>query len=145
MIELRPISKKYTEILSDNYNMSPEDTDKLIAQSDSELFKDKFFKIYVIMIEEIVVGTISLYEHSANVVSIGPDIFEEYRLRGYATEAMKAIMDIAKTKGYKVVFQQIRKNNTASISLHTKLGFETDNCIFKNRNDNEVSIYLKPI
>ena len=56
---------------------------------------------------------------------------------------MKAIMGIA--KGYKIVSQQIRTNNTASIALHTKLGFETDNCIFKNKNDNEVSIYFKLI
>ncbi|MBQ8077698.1 MAG: GNAT family N-acetyltransferase [Eubacterium sp.] len=144
-MELRPISKEYTEILSDKYNMSLEDINKLITQSDSELFENKFFKMYVIMVAELIVGTISVYEHSANVVSIGPDIFEEYRQRGYATEAMKAIMDIAKAKGYKVVFQQIRTNNTASIALHTKLGFETDNCIFKNKNDNEVSIYLKPV
>jgi len=144
-MELRPISKEYTEILSDKYNMSLEDINKLITQSDSELFENKFFKMYVIMIAELIVGTISIYEHSANVVSIGPDIFEEYRQCGYATEAMKAIMDIAKAKGYKVVFQQIRTNNTASIALHTKLGFETDNCIFKNKNDNEVSIYLKPV
>ena len=144
-MELRPISKEYTEILSDKYNMSLEDINKLITQSDSELFENKFFKMYVIMIAELIVGTISIYEHSANVVSIGPDIFEEYRQCGYATKAMKAIMDIAKAKGYKVVFQQIRTNNTASIALHTKLGFETDNCIFKNKNDNEVSIYLKPV
>ena len=144
-MELRPISKEYTEILSDKYNMSLEDINKLITQSDSELFENKFFKMYVIMIAELIVGTISIYEHSANVVSIGPDIFEEYRQCGYTTEAMKAIMDIAKAKGYKVVFQQIRTNNTASIALHTKLGFETDNCIFKNKNDNEVSIYLKPV
>lgn len=144
-MELRPISKEYTEILSDKYNMSLEDINKLITQSDSELFENKFFKMYVIMIAELIVGTISIYEHSANVVSIGPDIFEEYRQRGYATKAMKAIMDIAKAKGYKVVFQQIRTNNTASIALHTKLDFETDNCIFKNKNDNEVSIYLKPV
>ena len=145
MIELRPISKEYTEILSDKYNMSLEDINKLITQSDSELFEDKYFKMFVIMIAELIVGTISIYEHSANVVSIGPDIFEEFRQRGYATEAMKAIMDIAKAKGYKIVSQQIRTNNFASIALHTKLGFETDNCIFKNRNDNEVIIYLKLI
>ena len=145
MLELKPVSKAFTELLLEKFNMSLEDVDKLIAQSNSELYTDKFFKMYAVMLGELCVGTISLYEHSASVVSIGPHIFEEYRQCGYATEAMKAIMDIAKAKGYKVVFQQIRTNNTASIALHTKLGFETDNCIFKNKNDNEVSIYLKPV
>ena len=145
MIKLRPISEADAILLSEKFNTSLEDINKLLFQSNSELYEDRFFKMYAVMLGELCVGTISLYEHSASVVSIGPHIFEEYRQRGYATEAMKAIMDVAKSKGYKIISQQIRTNNTASIELHTKLGFETDNCIFKNRNDNKVYIYLKSI
>ena len=86
MIELRPISEEYAEILSVKYSLSLEDIEKLIMKSNSELFENKFFKMYLIMTGELVVGTISLYGHSANVVSIGPDVFEEYRQCGYATD-----------------------------------------------------------
>lgn len=145
MLELKPVSKAFTELLLEKFNMSLEDVDKLIAQSNTELYEDNFFKMYAVILGELCVGTISLYEHSASVVSIGPHIFEEYRQCGYATEAMEIAMDIAKAKSYRIISQQIRINNTASTKLHTKLGFETDNCIFKNRNGNEVYIYLKSI
>ena len=127
------------------YNMSLESTSKLIMQSSSELYEDKFFKMFVVLNEQVCVGMISLYEHSSSIVSIGPDIFKKYRQRGYATEAMKAAMDIARAKGYKIVCQQIRTNNNASIKLHTKLGFETDNYVFRNRNNNEIVLYIKSL
>ncbi len=56
---------------------------------------------------------------------------------------MKLAMKIAKNKGYKLVSQQIRVNNTASIALHKKLGFETDEYIYKNRHNNDVQIFIK--
>lgn len=145
MTELRPISVDNSELLSEKYNMSVEDTDSLIARSEAELYEDRYFKMFAVSDGEVCVGIISLYEHSASVISIGPDIFEEYRRRGFATEAVKAAMDIAREKGYKIVFQQIRTDNIASIRLHKKLGFETDNNTFKNRNGNEVCIYLKSL
>jgi len=145
MIVLRPISDAYTELLLSKCNMSSEDVNRLMAASDSGLYENKYFKMFVVLEGELCVGTISLYEHSASVVSVGPEIFEEYRRRGYATEAMKTAMDIAKSKGYKIVCQQIRTNNSASIKLHTKLGFETDDVIYVNRNNNEVNVYLKPL
>ena len=60
-------------------------------------------------------------------------------------QAMKAAMKAAKLKGYKVVFQQIRTDNTASIKLHTKLGFETDKYDYVNKNNHTVNIYLKSL
>ncbi len=145
MLELKPISEADTELLMAKYNMSLESTSKLIMQSSSELYEDKFFKMFVVLNEQVCVGMISLYEHSSSIVSIGPDIFKKYRQRGYATEAMKAAMDIARAKGYKIVCQQIRTNNNASIKLHTKLGFETDNYVFRNRNNNEIVLYIKSL
>lgn len=52
-------------------------------------------------------------------------------------------MEVAKNKGYKLVSQQIRVNNTASIALHNKLGFETDGYTYKNKKDNDVHIFIK--
>ena len=145
MIALQPISVDYTELLMLKYEMSKDDAKKLITQSETELLNNKYFKMFAILNNEMCVGIVSLYEHSASVISIGPEIFEEYRNCGYATEAMKIAMNIVKTKGYKIVCQQIRTNNAASIQLHTKLGFETDNYSFFNKNKNEVVIYLKTL
>ncbi len=145
MIELSPVSAEYTQFLSTHFNMSADESSRLIAKSDSELFENRFFKMYMVLNNGSCIGFVSLYEHSSSVVSIGPEIFEGYRNHGYGTEALKKAIDIAKLKGYRIICQQIRTNNTASIKLHAKLGFETDNYDYKNKNGNIINIYLKAL
>ena len=99
--------------------------------------------MFAIVKDEEIVGRISLYQHSANVISCGPEIFEGYCRQGFAKEAMLLAMDIAKSSGYKVVMQQIRADNVASVALHNSLGFETDGYVYRNQKGNEVLIYIK--
>ena len=58
---------------------------------------------------------------------------------------MVLAMELAHQKGYKIVSQQIRTDNTASIALHKALGFETSGAIYTNAKGNQVSIYLKSL
>lgn len=83
-------------------------------------YEGKYFEMFAIVKDEEIVGRISLYQHSENVISCGPEIFEGYRRQGFAKEAMMLAMDIVKSKGYKVVMQQIRADNVASVALHNK-------------------------
>ncbi|MBR3620525.1 MAG: GNAT family N-acetyltransferase [Clostridia bacterium] len=145
MITLQPISNENIELISQYYKMSVEDKEALLNESEMELHDNKFFKMFAILNDEKCVGTISLYEHSASVISIGPEVFDEYRRCGYATEAMIIAMNIAKSKDYKIVCQQIRTNNFASMKMHAKLGFETDNYLYVNKNNNNINIYLKSL
>lgn len=108
-------------------------------------YEGKYFEMFAIVRDKEIVGRISLYQHSENVVSCGPEIFEEYRRQGLAKEAMTLALDIAKSKGYKIVLQQIRVDNVASIALHNSLGFETDEYVYRNKKGNEVCIYLKSL
>ncbi len=108
-------------------------------------YEGKYFEMFAIAKDEEVVGRISLYQHSENVVSCGPEIFSGYRRHGLAKEAMPFAMDMAKSKGYKVVLQQIRVDNVASIALHNSLGFETDGYVYRNKKGNEVLIYIKAL
>ena len=106
-------------------------------------YEGKYFEMFAIVKDEEIVGRISLYQHSENVISCGPEIFEGYCRLGFAKKAMMLAMDIAKSKGYKVVMQQIRADNVASIALHNSLGFETDGYVYTNKKGNEVLIYIK--
>ena len=108
-------------------------------------YEGKYFEMFAIVRDKEIVGRISLYQHSENVVSCGPEIFEEYRRQGLAKEAMTLALDIAKNKGYKIVLQQIRVDNVASIALHNNLGFETDEYAYRNKKGNGVCIYLKSL
>ena len=124
-------------------DLSVEEIESLICKWNEKQVNDKYFEIFAILLDEKIVGTISLYQHSKDVISIGPEIFEVYRQQGLAKEAMMLACSIAKEKGYKIVSQQIRTNNIASIALHSSLGFETNGSTYINGKGNQVAIYLK--
>lgn len=105
----------------------------------------KYFDMLAIMHNNKIVGTISLYQHSDSIISIGPEVFLPFRRQGFGKDAMLIALETAKNKGYKIVCQQIRSNNAASIALHQKLDFETDGYGYKNRKGNEVFIFLKSL
>ncbi len=115
----------------------------VICDWNKKQFNGKYFEMFAIVSNEKIVGTISLYQHSSEIVSIGPEVFCEYRRKGFAKEAMICACQMAKEKGYKIVSQQIRIDNYASIALHSSLGFETSEIVFTNPKGNQVLIYLK--
>ncbi len=147
MLTLRRFDSSDTALISARFNIPMEKTDSMIEEWNSGLFNGTYFEIFAVQNDEddSVVGTVSLYEHSKSIISIGPEIFKEYRRRGFARVAMMEAMRIAKQKGYKIALQQIRTDNNASIKLHESLGFERDTYIYKNRKGNDVFIYLKII
>ena len=107
-------------------------------------YNGKYFEMFAVCVEEEIIGTISLYQHGDDTISAGPEIFAEYRQRGYASAAMEQALAYAKAQGYKIAVAQIRKNNTASIRLHEKLGFALESETI-NRHGNEVFVYTKTL
>lgn len=126
-----------------NVNMSINEIKELFAKWQEKEFEGKYFEMFAVLKDNEIVGMISLYQHSESVISCGLEIFECYRKQGIAEEAMILAMGIAKTKGYKLVLQQIRLDNIASVSLHKKLGFESDGYTYKNKKGNDVVIFIK--
>lgn len=145
MILLRNLKKEDTSKLQKyGYSdLTAEQVEALICDWSKKQVNGKYFEMFAIVSENKIVGTISLYQHSSEVVSIGPEIFCEYRRKGFAKEAMIIACQKAKEKGFKIVSQQIRTNNAASIALHSSLGFETNELVYTNAKGNQVSIYLK--
>lgn len=74
-------------------------------------------------------------------IHIGPEIFPEFRRKGFAKKAMIMACDIAKEKGYLLVSQRIRVDNVASIALHTSLGFKMCGEAFINSKGNKICVY----
>ena len=95
------------------------------------------------------------HEHRGKEITVErlAEIFLELQARGAAninlvtavhfTPHVIKALDIAKKKGYKIVSQQIRINNIASLALHSSLRFETNSLIYTNSKGNQVAIYLK--
>ncbi len=117
----------------------------MITDWNKNSYNNRYFEMFAVIYDNNIIGLISIYEHSDNVVSIGPEIFPEYRKQGYGFQAMEKAMTFAKEKEYKIISQQVRTNNTASQKLHVKLGFETDGYVYKNMHGNDVFIFLKSI
>lgn len=146
MVALRNFTDDVFVLQKNQYqSMESKEIQKMISEWNKKEFQDKYFEMFAIINNSIVVGSISLYQHSKSVISFGVDVFEGYRKCGFGKEAMRLAMDNAKRQEYKIVSQQIRTNNIASIALHQSLGFETNDYTYINKRGNEVVIYLKSL
>ncbi len=147
MLYLRNFDLSDNEFVSSLFKISLEEANSMIENWNSGLFNGSYFEMFAVQNTDFdsIVGTVSLYEHSKSIISIGPEVLKEYRRCGFARVAMTEAMKIAKLKNYKIALQQIRTDNEASIRLHELLGFERDKCVYKNRKGNDVFIYLKII
>ena len=147
MIQLRHFDSGDIELVSLIFNVSLEKAGLMIESFNSGAYNGSYFEMFAIKNcdDNNVVGTISLYEHSKSVISFGPEIFKEYRRRGHAKTAMSEVAKIAADKNYRIVFQQVRTDNEASIKLHESLGFEKDGCVYKNQKGNDMYIFLKSL
>ena len=126
-------------------DMPPKAIEKMIEDWNSRDYQGRYFEMFAVVREGQVVGTLSLYEHSKSVVSIGVELFPDCCGKGHGTAAMNKALDLCREKGYKIVCQQVRADNAASIKLHNKVGFETDNYVYTNRKGNDVILFFKPL
>ncbi len=147
MLTLCPFAKAHARLLCETAYpyMTPAQAETMIAEWNTGICNGRDFAMLGVWLDETLVGMLSLYRHTSEAVSVGPEIFPAYRRKGYAKEAMALAMDLARQKGYKVISQQIRTDNTASIALHESLGFGTSGAVYTNAKGNQVSIYLKSL
>ena len=124
-------------------DMPESDIADLIAEWNAGVFQGRYFGMFAVVSGGRIVGYASLYERSPNTASAGVEICRGERGKGFASEAMAAMLAHAAEKGYRVLLDQVSADNRASIRLHEKLGFETDGYVYRNRKDNEVVLYLK--
>lgn len=126
-------------------DMSGDEILGMISEWNSCSFQGKYFEMFAVLNEETIVGSISLFQHSRSVASIGVEIYESYRRSGFAFEAMLLLMEHAKNLGYKIIQDQVRTDNAASIRLHEKLSFESDHYVYRNENNKPVYLFLKAL
>ena len=147
MISLRHFEESDAEVLQ-TYNLSGKSNDDIISMVhdwNTLSYKDRYFEMFAIQNDATVVGSISIYGRSRSIVSLGIEIFAPYRRKGYGYEAMYQLIECAKRIDYKIILQQVRTDNLASICLHEKLGFETDGHVYENQKGHKVLIYLMPL
>lgn len=118
---------------------------EMIDEWNSLVCCGKYFEMFAIVSDDKITGYVSLYEHSKTVASIGAEVIAEERRKGAASEAISLLMRYASEKRFRIILDQVRRDNTASIRLHEKLGFESDGYVYRNQRGLETVLYLKPI
>lgn len=146
MITLKPITSEQMDIFDgcSFAAMSDDEKIQMIAESNNLLHDGKYFELLVVYSDNEIIGFMSLYAHSAHIISCGPEIKLEFQRRGYAFEAEKAALDYAKEKGFRVAVGYVDENNIASVGLHEKLGFELD-MTYVNEKNRAVKVYIKAL
>ena len=116
-------------------NMSESEAKKLIADFNEGLHAGRRIQILAVENDKHLVGYVSLYEQADGVASIGVEVYPPYRRQGFAFTALQMLLSQA--AGYHTIVSQVRTDNTASLALHHKLGFQICEK-FTNRRGHEV-------
>ena len=98
----------------------------MIDEWNSGVHQGRYFEMFAVLSGGVIVGYASLKEHSKSTVSAGMEILRAEQNKGFGTQALAALINSAASKGYRIMLDQVRKDNPASIRLHEKLGFESD-------------------
>ncbi len=146
MIYLKPIDFcNINDFVGTSYdNMSAEEKRNMIMESISKTHNKQYFEIFVVYKNDIVIGFMNLFAHSKHIISCGPAIKEEFQGNGYGFEAQSLALQYAKKNGFTIAVGGVDENNTASISLHEKLGFELDRK-YKNNQGRIIRLYIKAL
>lgn len=146
MLKLIPVSINDIESFdnSEYGNLTYEDRIKLIKSSQEDSFNGKYFKFYVVKLENKIIGFINVCAHTENVVSIAPEIKEDFRRKGFGYFAYESALKLIKDKGFKIAISDVKIENVASYKLQEKLGFEHIKT-YTNDKGNRVKFYVKSL
>lgn len=77
---------------------------------------------YAIFYQNEIVGTISLSKQNIaeRTACVGYEIFDEFRSRGFASQAFELVLTIAVERGFKEIKATIAKDNQASLKIWQK-------------------------
>ena len=147
MMTLRDFTTDDAEKLRRLYyqNMSVEAVRDMILEWTKYEYAGKYFEMFAVVDSDNIVGELSLFELSKSVVSIGVEIFPKFEEQGHGKQAVISALKICRSNGYKIVCDQVRTDNAASIALHKSLGFESDMYIYKNQKNHDVYLFLKSL
>lgn len=141
-LKLAPMTEDDIPLLSGTgyETMSMQAKLKMLNDSTQKQYADgNYFEVFSVRDGGTVVGFASLYSKADNEVSIGLDIREGYRRKGYGTRCAEAMAYLLKEKGFSSIQNTVRTDNEASIRLHKKLGFE---CARQRKTERGTTVFV---
>ncbi len=145
MMNLRSFSLTDYPVLQKRYpKMTKDAIAELVHDWNMPDYKGQKFDMFAIVVDEQLVGSVSLFYHSDEIVHEGIEIYSPFRRKGYAYQAVSLALQKAVLQGYKIAVALVRKDNEASISLHRKLQFFMDlEYISAQHKNTEMYYFLK--
>lgn len=125
-------------------NMSENEIREMITEWNKLSHNGRYFEAFAAEENGETVGSFFVIEHDNGRISIGPTVFSPFRKKGYAGIVMRMLLELAAEKGYKEAEGEVRIENTASIALHKKLGYEIEK-EFVNKHGNEMYLFTKKL
>ena len=104
--------------------------DAYAVLADAYLYRETSLA-YAIYLDKDIIGMVILDEKGTEGVYEFTDLFiaDNYKGKGHAAEAMRAILDHFMKKGAKAVRMQVNKENAIAIHVYQKCGFEEDGTV----------------
>lgn len=146
MISLRHFDFNDSAILKkyEYPNMSENEIKEIISEWNKLSHNGRYFESFAAVENDEIIGSFFTAEHENGRISIGPTVFPPFRKKGYAYAVMKMILTLAAEKGYKEAEGEVRIENTASIALHKKSGYEIEK-EFINKHGNKMYLFIKTL
>lgn len=146
MTSIRNFTKEDIDIIQTmRYpKLSKELIHQMVEEWDSKVYDGRYFEMFAVKDGTTVVGMVSLYQRTTTVIHAGIHIFNNYRQKGYASQAVILALNYASRLGYNIAVAPVRIDNIASIALHKKLGFEIEH-EYVNSKGNAVYNFIAPI
>jgi len=142
MLTLRPYTQADWPVLIRYQHPTITETEakQLICNYNLGYYDNKKFQMLAIEYDGTLIGFTSLLEQAPGIASEGVEIYLPYRRQGFAYSALRQLLEQA--TAYHTITAQIRKDNTASLALHKKLGFHITEEFINQRGHEVYSLTL---
>ena len=123
MVILRPFMYNDWPVLKQHQypGLSEKEIKTLISDFNSGIYQGLRLQMLAVESNGTLVGYVSLYDQGNGTASEGVEIYPSCRRQGFAFAALQQLLAQA---AYHTIIAQIRKDNAASLALHSKLGFQ---------------------
>lgn len=146
MIKLRNFFEADIGQLQTRYSeTSQKNLRALIETWNKKEYEGNYFEMYAIEEKGVIIGQASLYGRSEHIVSCGLELYPAYMGKGYGASAYKELLAFAKIKGFTIAIAQVKADNSASIALHKKTGFEAEDYTYINKKGNAIYYFIKTL
>lgn len=126
-------------------DMSIDDLQALIEDWNKKKYNDSYFEMFAIVENDVIIGEASLFGRSEHIVSCGLVLYPEFQGKGYGAHAYRNLLLLAMENGFSIAVAQVRADNTRSIALHKKVGFEAEDYTYTNKKGNQIYYFIKSL